>query len=399
VEIRIGRKPAVNFDLDALQKKAEDPAAYGSGLTQSLFSEKELLSAFSKARAIAQNAKIPLRVRLVIGPTASELNSLYWESMLDPENDKATLFTGEQVYLSRYLSSLDWRPIKLRSKGNLKSLVAVANPSGLGEYELGEVDVAGELGRAKASLDGIPITALPAQAGEHCTLDAIIEHLRQGYDILYLVAHGSFVKEEPWLWLEDEKGRITWVRVQWLPGSRLETSALDHLASCQRRRLRRQALAWVPSWPKSARRRGDAGSVSMDTIAKFAGVLHELQKDGRIDRAMSVARGAVRGQSDFWMPVLFMRLRSGRIWYVPGFGEEGGDFKKWPALLASVQTGTCTPILGSGLHERLYGTSRDLAMGLADKYHYPLSPSLGCTTAGDAIFRSTGTNTAVRSTR
>ncbi|HEY6074627.1 MAG TPA: SIR2 family protein, partial [Anaerolineales bacterium] len=77
-----------------------------------------------------------------------------------------------------------------------------------------------------------------------------------------------------------------------------------------------------------------------------------------------------------WMPVLFMRLRSGRIWFVPGFGEEGAaEFKKWKALLSDVEAGTTTPILGGSLHERLYGSNRDLALGLADLSNYPLASS------------------------
>lgn len=384
VDIGIGQgNPAVvQFDFDALQKNAENASAYGSCLSQGLFADKDVLAAFSKARSVAQNAKLPLRVRLLIGPTAPQLNSLYWESLLDPENDKATLFTGEQVYLSRYLSSMDWRPVKLRAKGDLKALVAIANPAGLKDFELADVDVAGELSRAKTGLGDIPVTALPAKAGEHCSIQGIIDQLRQGYDILYIVAHGSFVKDEPWLWLEDEQGGIARVS-----GYDLATRIreLDNqprlivLASCQSAG-KGAGPALQALGPKLAEGGVPAvvamqGSVSMDTVAKFMPVFFtELQKDGRIDRAMSVARGAVRDQSDFWMPVLFMRLRSGRIWYVPGFGEEGGDFKKWPALLASVQTGECTPILGSGLYEPLYGSSRDLAVGLAEKYHYPLSP-------------------------
>jgi len=30
---------------------------------------------------------------------------------------------------------------------------------------------------------------------------------------------------------------------------------------------------------------------------------------------------------------LFMRLKSGKIWYVPGFGDDRQGLKQWPALL------------------------------------------------------------------
>ena len=90
--------------------------------------------------------------------------------------------------------------------------------------------------------------------------------------------------------------------------------------------------------------------ISMQTVAEFMPVFfHELQRDGQIDRALAVARGAVRQRPDHWMPALFMRLKSGRIWYVPGFGDEGNDFEKWSSLVGFVQERTCTPILGPGL--------------------------------------------------
>ncbi|MGE5249615.1 MAG: CHAT domain-containing protein [Bacteroidota bacterium] len=383
---RIGQAQPITAEINFqdLASKADNPAAYGASLTSGLFADKDLLVEFGKARASAQTSKVPLRVRLLIGPSAPELNSLYWESLRDPDDPNATLFTGEQVFFSRYLSSLDWRPVKLRAKGNLKALVVISNPSNLSDYPgLAPVDIAGELKRAQDALGGIPVTALPAAPGEHATLSALIDCVREGVDILYLVAHGAFVKEEPWLFLEDENGAVARVS-----GYDLATRIreLDNqprlvvLASCQSAGAGAGA-ALQSLGPKLAEGGVPAvlamqGSVSMETVAKFMPVFfQELQKDGQIDRAVSVARGMVRDQSDFWMPVLFMRLRSGRIWYVPGFGEEGGDFKKWPALLTSVETGSCTPILGGGLHEPLYGSSRDLALGLAEKYHYPLSPA------------------------
>lgn len=386
-DIRLGQERPVTlqFDFTDLLTKSTDPQAYGAALTKSLFADAELTKLFAQARASAQTAKSPLRVRFVIGPSAPELNALYWEALRDPEDEKAPLFTGEQIYFSRYLSSLDWRPVRLRPKGALRALVAIANPSGLDKYSLAAVDVAGELQRARQSLGEIPITPLPGSEKEHCTLDSIITHLREGYDILYIVAHGAYVKEEPWLWLEDETGAVARlsghdlvVRIRELENQ----PRLIVLASCQSAgqgsgaalqalgpRLTEAGVAAVVAMQ---------GSVSMDTIAKFMPVFFsELQKDGQIDRAMSIARGAARDCPDFWMPVLFMRLKSGRIWYTPGFGEED-DFKKWPSILSSLQSveegqgGNCTPILGPALTEPYFGSWSDLASNLAEKYDYPL---------------------------
>jgi len=115
--------------------------------------------------------------------------------------------------------------------------------------------------------------------------------------------------------------------------------------------------------------------LSMATAEQFLPVFfQELQRDGQIDRALALARGAVRGHSDAWMPALFMRLKTGKIWYVPGFGEDRQAFEKWPALLRSIRRGQCTLILGSDLSESLLGSSREIAQSWAETYHFPMRP-------------------------
>jgi hypothetical protein len=112
----------------------------------------------------------------------------------------------------------------------------------------------------------------------------------------------------------------------------------------------------------------------METVAAFMpSFFAELQRDGQIDRALAAARGAVRHRPDAWMPVLYMRLKSGRIWYVPGFGDERKGFEKWPAMVRSVRQGRCTPILGAGVVEPLLGSTRELARRWAETYGYPMA--------------------------
>ncbi len=381
-EIRLGQAQSIPVQLDvaALQMKITDPAAYGKSLSEALFANADLKAAFAQARSNAQTQKAALRVRLVIGPSAPELQSLYWETLRSPD-DKTPLFTGEQVFFSRYLSSSDWRPVDMKAKSDLDTLVAIANPSNLGDYSLEAVDVTGELGRAKTGLGSLPVNALPEKPEEHCTLNAIIERLRNGAEILYLVAHGAYIKGEPWLFLEDDDGKIARTSGLDLVTRIKELAVLPRLivlASCQSAG-KGAGEALQALGPKLAEAGVPAvvamqGSVSMNTISKFMPVFFsELQKDGQIDRAMAVARGSVRTQPDFWMPVLFMRLKSGRIWYVPGFGEEGSGFEKWPSILTSIENGQCTPIIGSGLLEPLVGSWREFAKQWADTYHFPLA--------------------------
>jgi hypothetical protein len=382
-DVRLGQSGQVTaaIDVEALQAEIMDSAAYGKLLAQSLFADANLLAGFKQAIASSQTLKVPLRVRLLIGASAPELNAVYWEALRDPQ-DGSPLFTGENMFFSRYLSSTDLRPVRLRAKGDLRALVAVANPSNLSDYKLAEVKAQEEMDRAKSALGEIPITFLPVDANEKCTLNKIAEKLRDGYDIFYFAGHGALIKNEPFLWLEDDQGKVA------------RTSALDLatrikeiqnpprlivLASCQSAGTGsgnalqgigpRLAEAGVPAVIAMQ------GNILMDTVSKFMPVLFaELQKDGSIDRAVAVARGMIRAQADYWMPALFMRLKSGRIWYVPGFGQEGGGFEKWPALIRYTEKGQTTPILGPGMSEVITGSWRDAAQEWAEKYHFPLSP-------------------------
>ena len=395
----------IRFDLDDLRALAFDAEAYGRLLGESLFADRDVYTTFAEARSSAESGQVPLRLRLFINQSAPELHSLRWETLRDPRTG-APLLTGEQVLFSRYLSSLDWRPARLRPRADLKALVVIANPANVAQYRLAPLDVPNELERARSGLGTIPVTALAS--GGSATLNELCAHLRDGYDILYLVCHGALIRDEPRLapadasangeaavarlseprlWLEDESGNASVVS-----GSELvtrlaelaERPRLIVLASCQSagsgaETRRDEAGALAALGPRLAAAGIPAvlamqGNVTVQTVAQFMPVFfRELQRDGQIDRAMAVARGAVRERPDSWMPVLFMRLKSGRIWYVPGFAGKQ-EFEKWPDLLLSIREGRCTPILGPGLLEPLFGSSREIARRWAEQHRFPLAP-------------------------
>jgi hypothetical protein len=384
-DIRLGQDKLIQTEIDfeALQNLAHNPDQYGEKLTQDFFADPGVQAAFSQALASAQSLDIPMRLRLLIGPSAPELHSVRWETIRNPL-DNTHLCTNENLIFSRYLSSLDWRPVRLRPKSELSALVFIANPSDLDEYNLAVVDVSGETDRARTGLGDIKMSLIPAPGKEeHASLNSMINQLRdEEFDILYLVGHGAMIKDEPWLWLEDEDGKVART-----PGSTL----VVRLKELQKR-PRLVVLASCQSAGKSA---GDAmralgprlaeagipaviamqGNISMQTIADFMPIFfEELRRDGQIDRAIAVARGGVRNRPDYWMPALFTRLKSGRIWYVPGFGEDRKGFEKWPALLRSIKRGQCTPILGPGLYEPFLGAPREIAQRWAEAYHYPMAP-------------------------
>ena len=382
-DIRLGqgRLALAQIDLEELRSLAFDTQAYSQALTQGLFADLAVQAAFAQARSNAQTQDVPLRLRLLTGPSAPELHGLRWEMLLDPQ-DNTSLCTSENLFFSRYLSSLDWRPVRPRPKGELRALVVVSNPANLAEYKLAPVDVEGELERAIQSLKNIPVTTLPGKTLAHASLDKLLACMREGYDILYLVCHGALIKEEPWLWLEDETGQVARVcgtdltiRLKELQ----QRPSLVVLASCQSAAPGagdglsalgpRLAEAGIPAVIAMQ------GNITMQTVAEFMPIFFEqLLRDGQIDRALAVARGVVRDRADAWMPALFMRLKNGRIWYVPGFGDDRKGFEKWPSLIRSIKRGQCTPILGPGLVEPLLGSQREIAQRWAETYHYPMAP-------------------------
>ncbi len=385
VDIRPGGDMPIlaHFDLEALQRQVHDPEVYGQALTDSLFADQAVKSAFDLARSNAQSKGIGLRVRLLLDPSARELHRLHWETLRDPE-DQAPLFMGENLLFSRYLFSQSWREVSLRPKGELSALLAVANPSDLGKYNLAPVDVPAEVELARQNLGQFPSVVLPDSAsGAPVTLENLVARMRSGVDILYLVCHGSLKDGEPWLWLENDQGQAARVSGDELiqrVSELAQQPRLLVLVSCQSagEGVNDVLSAVGPGLAQAGIPAVVAmqGNLSMETAAKFMPVFfQELQRDGLIDRAMSVARGAVRQRPDAWMPALFMRLKSGRIWYVPGFGmERRGIENTWRLFLSKIDDKVCTPILGPGLNDYLLDSQVNIARSWAEAYHYPMEP-------------------------
>lgn len=337
-------------------------------------------------------------MRLLVSADAPELHSLRWETLLLP-GEESLLTTNENLPFSRYLSSTDSRPVRLRARGVLRALIVIANPANLESYNLQPLDVAGELNRAQSALGSIKPDVLMGTTTEtYPTLENIFTHLRQKvYDLVYLVCHGRLEHGEPWLWLANAEGQSKPISGTELAErfKELESPNLPRLvilASCQSAGSGQSSSITpgedgdgfrVAVGPRLVSAGVPAviamhGQISVQTIADCMQVFFvELLKDGLIDRAMAVARGRVRDRFDFWMPVLFMRLKDGLIWYEPSFRDEDGrkiEFGKWPTLTSSIQKSQCTAILGSGLVEPILGSHREIAQDWAGIYAYPLSP-------------------------
>ena len=376
----------VRLDLAELRQRSADAAAYGLYLGGQVLADPASRSFFDQAVAVSETGNQPLRIRLAIGPSAPELHSLRWETLRLP-GASSPLLTNETLRFSRYLSSMDWRPVTLRPEGELRALVVAADPSDLARFRLSPVDAAAEEAAARAGLGSIHTDALATRG--QATLDNLARRLRDNYDIIYLVAHGLLVDGEPWLFLEQPDGSAERV-----PGGELATRIREAqqrprlvvLASCQSAGTGADstadtAEALTALGPQLIAAGVPAvlamqGNITIATVNQFMPALfEELRRDGLVDRAVAAARSAVRQRPDWWMPVLFMRLRSGRISYRPGFGDDAQSLRKWPALLNNIKSGRCTPILGPGTSEWLFGSRREIAERWAETFGFPMSGS------------------------
>jgi hypothetical protein len=374
------------FDLESIRAAEWDgQEAVGLALTEQLFADPAVLTHYRQASAAAEAVDAVLRIRLFIGPTAPELHALKWELLRDPCTSKP-LATRERIVFSRFLSGTDWRPVRLRPQDALRALVVIANPSDLTAFRMAPVDVDAERKRAKESMGEIRIDGVTGPD----TFTNLMDRLREEFDILYLVSHGVLDKGEPTLWLESASGTSARTPGRDLAdrlGELRRPPRLVVLASCQSAGTGddshvgeggvlaalgpRLSEAGIPAVVAMQ------GNISMETAERFMPVFfRELRRDGQVDRAMAAARAEVRDRPDVWVPALFLRLNSGRIWYVPGFARgPGQEFDLWPGLVTYLRPHRPkgTPILGSGLLEPYLGPTREFARRWAERNRFPLA--------------------------
>lgn len=370
------------FDLKALAA-IDDIAAYGATLSRALFADPTVLASYQSAVAVAADSQVPLRLRLSIDIDDEALHALRWETLADPLSG-TLLATNERILFSRYLRSGDMRPVQWRPRAALRALVLVANPADLAAWgpegrPLEPLNVDAELAVATAGLGDMPTTRLVGKG--QATLENLTAYLRQGWDVVYIVAHGAFVKGRAMLYLEDDEGNtdvVSGVQLASAIARPLTVPRLVVLASCQSAGSGAGG-AMAAVGPMLAREGVPAvlamqGKISIETAAPFMSrFFEELGTDGQIDRAVAVARGEAQrhDRSDAWMPVLFTRLNSGCIWTVPA--ASAGPWELWDSLLDMIDEGRCVPILGAGVTEFLLGSQQEIAQRWADTYRFPMA--------------------------
>lgn len=328
IDMLLDRAAPIVIDQELLIEQTISPDEYGQTLTAGLFGGRAgpLASAYREAQRMAADQHVPLEIQLVIGPTASKLHAIRWETLCDP-HDGAPLFIGDTITLTRYLSSSHHSYAGLRARGDMQALVVIADTPGE-QFGLAPIDATRERAIVAEGLGGIAHTVLTGVG--NLQISTMISAIREGYDIFYLVAHGILSEKGPHLWLEDEEGAGKWIPAKKLIEQLKRATVIPRLAilaSCM------SAGSGLPDLESVTMRRALGpllaqsgipaviamqGNLSIATAGRLLPTfLRELQRDGQVARALSVARGEVSDREDWWMPALFSRLRRGCLWLEP----------------------------------------------------------------------------------
>ncbi|MBK7828405.1 CHAT domain-containing protein [Nannocystis sp.] len=329
----------VKIDFPKMRSLELKPDVYGDELTQCVFADKDVLGLYIRARTVMSKHK--LRLSIAIEPSEHELNDLRWELLRDPV-DKKLLATSDDVWLSRFMFSKDWRSVPRHSRTQLRAVIAVAAPTDYAEWQLAEIKLDDEIARGRNALSGIPVEVLGDT--EPCTLDRLIKALRGGADIVYLVCHGIHRSPSaPSVYLQNESGQTEVVHGKVLAdriGDMAEAPRMMVLASCESATRLEYSLATMLADAGVSAVLAMQGKISMATVkGVMPPFFHQLFIDGQIDRALAIARGGVRAHSDAWMPALFLRLKNGQLWYEPRLTGSNNAPPQWKALCQCVRNG------------------------------------------------------------
>jgi hypothetical protein len=410
----------LSIDLGKLADRINDHQAYGAALTDMMFGLPEVSEFYTRAVAAAQDTPVHFRLRIE-GPV--EYHGVRWELLQDPANRERAIGTSQNMMFSRYLGSQDWdwRPVPTREMQQPRALVVIADPVDLGQYcpggrQLHPVDVNGELTRAQEALASYTPQVL-AGRGSHrgeASLGNLIARLDEGFDILYLVAHGALKDGAPLIFLEKDDGSADVVDARQLigrVGDLGQRPTVILLSSCQSAGTgmgmqSEDGGALAGLGPGLARAGVPAviamqGNITMRTAEVFAPAFFEaFRRDGVVDRAVAVARDKVRGHNDWWVPVLFSRLRWGQTRFLPQFTDPGRAAKAWDNLKAMINADPpkLTPVLGPGLADGILGSRQEIALRWVRTWHMPIAEHAQGDLAQVAQYLRVGRNPARVST-
>jgi hypothetical protein len=370
-----------------------DRAADGRRLLETLLADSRVRGAWAEARGQEPRR----RIRLRIDRAAAELHALPWELL---QEGPVTLSAQADTPFSRYLPiALPWggavveRPIRV--------LAVISDPEDIEEkYRLPHTDVqqereslASALSDAAVQIDFLEPPVTPKR---------LEGRLREGYHILHYIGHGAFSgrRGQGVLYLQDADGKACRLFDQELASMLARQGArprLVFLAACQ------SAIGLSTGSPEGTAHRSPSDAflgmaprlvsvgvpavvamqdlVTVESALAFGEAFYRrLLAHGQVDLAMNEARSTLltAGRPDAAVPVLFMRLKSGRIW--GGEADMRGEVLGtpnprvfWTGLLHMIERGTCTPIIGPRVHGRWLPNPSEIAAAWAEDHGYPFA--------------------------
>lgn len=294
------------------------PEQDGERLFNLLFSDPALQRAWARSRG--QNAQ--RRIRLRIDAAAPELHTIPWELLrdADPAFTPQTLAADANTPFSRYLAG-EWDPGQPVTERPIKMLVAIANPEGLDDYDLGQIDVARERKNIEAVLadvgdDQLSVTFLD----DILSLPRLRAKLRNEVHLLHIVAHGSYNqrKQTASLFLADDENDVRLVKADELAAllnGLTQAPQLITLSSCETA-TRSPADAFRGFAPRLIQAGVPAVLAMQDLVPQktaqaFAQTFYRnLLDHGQVDLASNEARATILAADlpGGSIPVLFSRL-------------------------------------------------------------------------------------------
>jgi CHAT domain len=351
--------PPADFEIPKKLAGLEDPEMYGRLLGGTVFADPRISS---KMHQVAGTGRAqPLRLRILSDDP--EIQNLRWEALFFEDQP---LFQ-RRICLSRFLSP-DFALEPPPPRSSLKALIFVCNPRNLENKpdpdrspadappkdrpRLARIDTARERELAERSL-GVAAGSLirpltrplvridpPEFLGspESGTLAGLMAKLEEGFDILYLICHGSIGLGYPCLYFADAAGGIAPVNAATDLAPKVASlkrpPRLIVLASCQSAGPQTYGNAEPAVASKNLTALGPLlaakgipaviamqGFITIETAQTFSRrFFAELCVDGQVDRAVAEARVSAfnQGRKDYWMPVLFSSSRSGCLFHPRG---------------------------------------------------------------------------------
>lgn len=327
------------LDHTLLLSQSLNPQQYGLYLSRQLFGHPQILTCWNAA--VQNRGDDPVCLRLVLPADDPILHSIRWELLQVPAAYDGTVADGAERHIGLRTDVIIVRTVEgaisdrepvIAQHADLRALVVIANPRDLAAYRLEPLQVDFWAEQARALLGDCALTIVGPETGAYRpTFKTLSTLLSAGYDILYLVCHGTLLKGESYLWLEGPDGKVDRIAgAKFVPAvtgvanpPRLVLFATCNSATApevplvsqvEDRGLDTASLALQLS------RQGVPATVAMQgplqiksAEAFFSKFCTGLFQHGEVDRAVSEGRRAI-SQSDWWVPTLFLQQQDARLW-------------------------------------------------------------------------------------